>query len=782
MPAIVQGVFLLLVLQPGAWATERSAAARADYEQLLDWRYTAEPVVVPPGGLSFGIDSATWQLDSGRVWLAEPLAGGEVSGLVFEGTGRFRMEVPDRFELAQLRRFALEPDLERLDESFNALVLRAPEVEALIGLPLPPGAAFSPHKLARERHDHWLRIRRHDADARVLAALLNAADRYLRADVRTNERGWLTYDYDARRLEEVHLEKFQTKNSFVERWLALQASGPAADDDAPRLDLEHVAVTADLTRLGREPRTGLAGLQPVLGEFETELRLRAVAGGERALQLYLYPLAEVTEVLDEAGRPLAFVRDRIGARSTGIDKRIHDDSLLVLLDRPTTLGERLTLRVRYELEVAGYAPGRDWYPSTETVEAGLEDRHTATLDLTCRERFAVRAMGEPGEETVERGLRRSRWTIDRPAKMVTFSLAAKPYEEDHALDGLPRLVAFGPLDGYMSPDRIARVGGDVAASLAYYRGLFGVPLPAATLYATLIPAAHGQAFDGFLHIGDLSAVRGRAGVMERFRAHEVAHEWWGHLVGWATYRDQWLSESLAEYSAMMFIEERLPRGDKLFREMLDVYADELKGSIKSRLSGFSRSRLPLLNRTAAARVGPIGHGYRCATADAPSAYLSQVYRKGALVLHMLRQLLRDDAGSDQPFRAVLRDFAHRHQNADPSTRDLQAAVERQAGGDWSWFFDQWIYRAEIPSYDWSHRVIPDPDHPGRYVLELEVRQSDVPPGFRMPVPILLTFPDGAEDTLTALVDQPVNTFRFPLGQRPSGVEFNPDRVVLAGAH
>src|SRR5437764_2542770 len=36
--------------------------------------------------------------------------------------------------------------------------------------------------------------------------------------------------------------------------------------------------------------------------------------------------------------------------------------------------------------------------------------------------------------------------------------------------------------------------------------------------------------------------------------HEVAHQWWGHIVGWSSYHDQWLSEGFAEFSAGLFLE------------------------------------------------------------------------------------------------------------------------------------------------------------------------------------------------------------------------------------
>jgi hypothetical protein len=41
--------------------------------------------------------------------------------------------------------------------------------------------------------------------------------------------------------------------------------------------------------------------------------------------------------------------------------------------------------------------------------------------------------------------------------------------------------------------------------------------------------------------------------------HEMAHQWWGHLVGWKTYHDQWLSEGFAEHAAALYLRQLDPK-------------------------------------------------------------------------------------------------------------------------------------------------------------------------------------------------------------------------------
>src|SRR4051794_26962408 len=84
---------LLFVLAFPAFGAD-PAHARADYDQLQKWQFTVEPVTLTEP-LTIGRDVATIKLLSGKVRLMQPLSPGRVTGLVFEGEGRFTMAVPD---------------------------------------------------------------------------------------------------------------------------------------------------------------------------------------------------------------------------------------------------------------------------------------------------------------------------------------------------------------------------------------------------------------------------------------------------------------------------------------------------------------------------------------------------------------------------------------------------------------------------------------------------------------------------------------------------------------
>ncbi len=215
----------------------------------------------------------------------------------------------------------------------------------------------------------------------------------------------------------------------------------------------------------------------------------------------------------------------------------------------------------------------------------------------------------------------------------------------------------------------------------------------------------------------------------------------------------------------------MPGGAKLFAEILRTYNDEQNGSIKSGFSKFTRFDVNLANRAHSGRIGPIGHSWRANTGELPTAYSSLIYGKGALVLHMLDRLLAETTGSDQALLDVLRDFLKENQGKEVSTADFATAVARRAPGDWSWFFDQWVERAEVPAYRWSSSISGN-------AVTLKVTQEGVPAGFRMAVPVRVELEGGAVER-TVLMDAPEKSFELSFDARPKSVVFNPDSAVLA---
>lgn len=762
---------------PALFALPSAEDAAGDYARLTGSRYGSDPVTLPAGGLTVTRDTATWTFESGTIRLAEPTADGIVTGLLFEGKGRFRMEIPDPVELRQLQRMAQDPELERIDTPFDQALLRTSEtvIEGLV--PAASHTSYETSSAAKNRHEHWLLHRFEDVDARVVCGTMMPEDAYLVVDLDTRRFGRMTYTYDALESEEISVIQWNASDDGYESWVQLDRpedrldSGRPATERRPLIDLHHVEVEVDVTEAHKKmSRIGRAAFNPRAGKYAVEITFEPLVEGIAALPLGLTSLAELESITDESGASLPFLRDHIGGRSSALDKMLHDDDVVILFDRPLAPGSPRTLRFTYEMMTLNYLPGSNWYPSPKDL---FNDLHTGTFNVLSEDRFEILGMGERVEteagHEVPKGMKKSVWRVTEPTRLLTFAFADNRTQvQEMEQDGLPKVIAFGPSD----VDQMWNVAADTLNSLSYFQQLFDQPIDAETLYVTGILGGHGQSFEGFIHMGELSMHYESKGNTEAFRAHEVAHQWWGHEVAWKSYRDQWLSEAFAEYASMLFLQATMDGGQKMYDEMVTAYVGSVTGVLKPTRMGAWIER----NDKERERIGPISVGYRASTAGAGGGYIGTTYQKGALVLHMLRTLLLNVTKSDDTFFDVLRRFLDTHEGKAASTDDFIATLTAVAPGDWQWFFDQWVHGTDIPTYTW--RWSPAKED-GKDVIKVTVEQSGVRPGFRMPVPVAITFGKDKVGQVIVPVDQSSETFTIPVPAKPKRVEFNPDNAVVA---
>jgi aminopeptidase N len=253
-------------------------------------------------------------------------------------------------------------------------------------------------------------------------------------------------------------------------------------------------------------------------------------------------------------------------------------------------------------------------------------------------------------------------------------------------------------------------------------------------------------------------------------AHEIAHQWWGNLLGWQTYHDQWLSEGLASYAAALFLAQGKD-GHREFTNLLHLYKDDL-----------------LAKSSGGATVesgGPIWLGYRLSSSLDPEGYSNIVYKKACWVLHMLRELLTDPAtGSDARFFRMLRDFITQYQGQSVSTDDFIRHAEKYMTPDsdlehnhkLDWFFNEWVYDTGIPAYTLKTEV--RALAAGQYIVQGAITQSDVPEDFEMPVHLMAL---GIKDKRVTLGRVVVGSsgahFKFIVPRKPTRVMIDEENLL-----
>ncbi len=170
-----------------------------------------------------------------------------------------------------------------------------------------------------------------------------------------------------------------------------------------------------------------------------------------------------------------------------------------------------------------------------------------------------------------------------------------------------------------------------------------------------------------------SILRRYASIGQNARyAHEIAHQWFGNLVGWARPWDVWLSESMAEYLSYMF-QTMGAKDQKAAERQLSSWEQDVKEC--SALSSIYGAR---------ELVGSSAHR-RCV--------VGLLYGKGPYVLHALRHEL-----GDRDFTRVLATFtrAAARSRLKATTEDLIQVVNAVSRRDYRPWFDRYVYGTGIP--------------------------------------------------------------------------------------
>ncbi len=215
-------------------------------------------------------------------------------------------------------------------------------------------------------------------------------------------------------------------------------------------------------------------------------------------------------------------------------------------------------------------------------------------------------------------------------------------------------------------------------------------------------------------------------------AHEVAHQWWGQTVGFGSYRDQWMSEGFANFSASLF----LMQTNKTVKEYRDFWTLLTRRLLEKNAQGFR----PV-------DVGPVVMGTRVSTSKTGGdVYQMLIYSKGAYILHMLQMLYWAPQGGDTQFKAAMHDFVKSYQNQPATTEDFKAVMERHMP-QWAdidgnhrldWFFNAYVYGTEVPKYAVTSDVTKEGENT---TLHFKIVQSGVSSDFKMSVPVYVELED-----------------------------------------
>ena len=464
---------------------------------------------------------------------------------------------------------------------------------------------------------------------------------------------------------------FDEVRSWIDLWMS--ASGEGADPDADPPGFEPERYTVELSLVGEK----------LDAEGVARIRMRSNTDGLRVVPMSLGRGMDVCSVEDGEGRPLSFHE--------------RGSTVLVALEESTVAGHSLELIVR----IAGRPIERryarrtlrhtiDWHP-----HVGRIDRAVYDVTLRWPSSLALLASGVEVEGGAEDDRRWSRRALDTPA--IGFSFEVDEFDVVREQVGhLDLSFGFFKGDERMSAERRAEIITTVKAAFLFYETRLGT-LPIDHVSIVVTDRGFAQGLLSFLTLNrsalhyrtmKLYDDRGDEEVRLETIAHEVAHQWWGNLVGWESYRDQWLSEALATFSASRFLTTiAVDPEDHLRRE----------ASRRSRALARQTS-----SGRAVASLGSVMLGGRLSFNFGSEAYQAIVYEKGAAVFGSLAESL----GLDATWQ-MLGALARAVNNRVIRTETFFSAIAHMSGRDLAPFVDSFVRGSGVPVVIYEYAIARD---------------------------------------------------------------------------
>ena len=414
-----------------------------------------------------------------------------------------------------------------------------------------------------------------------------------------------------------------------------------------------------------------------------------------------HPALKVTKITDEAGKLL-----------TG--ERLADGTIRVQPSTPFVSGQPSHWTFEYEGVITGNEDGPVeglklaaiqepftylLYPARWFPTAGyMTDRFTAQLHIRVPQGMRVFASGAQGA-----------------SHSVTLASGKPGDEYDFSWDkpGFPGTVIAGRYVGpftagpgnikvYLSVSHQAQ-GNQIAETAAkeydFFTDSFGSPetphLTVVEMPDDSLPAVWAPELAGIMG----SRIADKSGI--RLMANTIAHQWWGSEVSPRTLNDAWITNGMARYGELMYLEEE--SGQSALRNaLLDVSAGAL-----------AYDTVPL---SSVGRMSPFSPEFQSMTLE-----------KGAMIFHMLRGEI-----GDKDFLATLKGALSEFTDKSIRTSDFEKVAEAQSQQQLTPFFAQWIDGTGAPTFTDKYTVYRLGNNKGFRTIGFIDQDLDL---FRMPVDI-----------------------------------------------
>jgi hypothetical protein len=651
-------------------------------------------------------------------------------------------------------------------------------------------------------------------------------DRMLHARLQGRTLGTFDLYFDSLAAEQIWAgqQKAVAGQSYYDVWsaFALGQPGGRSGDAAGVMGEEAKPEAVSVSQYKIQARVA----PPTRLDAEAFLQLEVRQGGQRAVLFELSRFLQVTRV-EADGRPMEFIHNQ-ALDGTQLARR-GNDLVAVIFPQPLRPGQQIDLHFVYGGDVlseagAGllYVGARGtWYPNRglEMARFDLQFRYPPgwTLLATGKRIDGAPAGATPGEQS-------SHWISERAMPIAGFNLgkysrvsaqAGNVAVEAYASSGVERSFPQGTSQALVTqpgvpfpqrqaagqimvdapppiPARNAQaVANSSARAVEFFARRFG-PYPYTSLALTQMPGDISQGWPSLIFLSSLSFLTpeeqsqlhlspvGKI-LSDNIVVHETAHQWWGDLVSWKSYRDQWLFEALANYSALLLLESESP---PQFHAVLERYRQDLLAR--------NKDGSPL------ADAGPVSFGTRLNCSHFPEGYEAISYGRGTWLFHMLRSMLRDaerkgngrsaglsDEQADAPFLRALGKIRERYQERAISTREflqvfadeLPPSLRYEGHKSLDWFYEGWVNGTALPHLELQS--VKYVQKPGGSSVTGTIVQKDAPPELVTAVPVYGVVAGKTVLLGQVFADGPETTFHLSAPPGTRKVVLDPYQTVLS---
>ena len=786
-----------------------------------------------------------FDFEDGTIAFTQDICG-RITGAYFEGEGEIRLRPPNRKERGSL---ALFTGMAILVEQFNAGYLRFNDATASalqpFLLPLAESSDFIKRydEIARELAEFdALRLLLDFSHFLPSTGAVEPPPKFmplLHAHLTGKKLGAFEVFWDAATSEPLWAGQPKVKDGilFFDIWTAFTSN--AASAAHPQVD---ASITAFRIRASVQP--------PTMLRASTDATLRVRSGGERTLLFELSRYLKVTAVQSD-GQALDFIQNparegtQLQRRGNDLIAVIFPAPL-----RPTTelnlsfsyagevlseaangllyVGERGTWYPNFGLSPAQFDLEFRYPPDWTLVATGKNVPPSSRSEASPRTGDG-RAVPEKAADNLAE--KTSRWISERQMPVAGFNLGkytraqatagnilveaygtknveksfpkgqSRVIEQFPELDRHSRQHTIGPVVVVPPPPSPARdvqaVADNAAKAITSFSRWYG-PFPYNSLALTQMPGNYSQGWPSLIFLSsfaflspgeqaDLHLDPLRTVLDNQVLIHETAHQWWGDLILWSSYRDQWIAEGLANYSSLLLLEQQNPAQ---FERVLDYYRRDLLSTNKE------GERLR--------DAGPVTLGQRLQSSHFPDGYEQISYERSTWLFHMLRCMLRDSTGHgsetlrrartdrkgvaanpEEPFFRVLRKVREKYAGKSISTEELLHAFEEELPRPlWyerrpklDWFLEGWVNGTAIPELE--TRDVHFSEKNNVTTVTGFLVQKDAPEDLVTAVPVFATTPTGTLIFLgEVLADGAESAFRLTSASPVHKLVIDPRHTIL----